>query len=32
MDNEDYKDLIVDNFTMATEFVELCKKGNNNGD
>jgi hypothetical protein len=32
MYNEDYKDLIVDSFTMATEFVELCKKGNNNGD
>lgn len=26
MDNEDYKDLIVDNFTMATEFAEMCKK------
>lgn len=32
MGNEDYEDLIVDSFTMATEFVELCKKGNNNGD
>ena len=26
MYNEDYKDLIVDSFTMATEFAELCKK------
>lgn len=32
MDNEDYKDLIVDSFTMATEFVELCEKENKNGD
>lgn len=32
MDNEDYKDLIVDSFTMAIEFVNLCKKENKNGD
>lgn len=32
MDSEDYKDLIVDSFTMATEFAELCKKENKNGD
>ena len=31
MGNEDYEDLIVDSFTMATEFVELCKKADNNG-
>lgn len=31
MDNKDYKDLIVDSFTMATEFVELCKKEDSKG-
>lgn len=32
MDNEDYSDLIIDSFVMATEFSELCKKDVDDGD
>ena len=32
MDNEDYSDLIIDSFVMATEFSELCGKDADNGD